>query len=153
MTAPVKLTGSLADKEAVADAIYRFCLSLDTRDAELFDSCFTDDGGIELLGERATGKQQLRDLCYGRVADLDTTHLISNFRINIEGSKATLTAIAYAQHFGKGKGMVEGSKFLLTGSVYRAELAKDTADDIWRIKDLVIDLHWSDGDFAVMQDK
>ncbi|KAG7876345.1 hypothetical protein KL938_004413 [Ogataea parapolymorpha] len=125
MTAPVKLAGSPVEKEAVADAIYRFTLSLDTRDLELFDSSFTEDGGIELLGERATGKQEL----------------------------PTLTAIAYAQHFGKGKGLVEGTKFLLSGGVYRAELIKDTTDDIWRNKDLVIDLHWTDGDMAVFQDK
>ncbi|KAG7905976.1 hypothetical protein KL906_004755 [Ogataea polymorpha] len=153
MAVPVKLAGSPAEKQAAADAIYRFALSLDIRDPELFDSSFTEDGSIKLLGEKATSKQERRNLCYNRVADLDTAHIVSNFRINIEDSKASLTAVAYAQHFGKGKGLVEGTKFLLSGGLYRAELVKDTTDDIWRIKDLVIDLHWTDGDMAVFQDK
>ncbi|KAG7782659.1 hypothetical protein KL945_005407 [Ogataea haglerorum] len=114
MTTPVKLAGSPAEKDAVADAVYRFCLALDTRNPELFDTSFTEDATIELLGEKGTGIQGVRDL---------------------------------------GKGLAPDSKFLLSGGIHRAQLVHDAASGLWKIKSLVIDLHWTDGDFSVFQDK
>jgi hypothetical protein len=87
---PANLKPDLSGREAIADAVYRCVTSFDTEDEALFKSAFTSDAVFELNGTVMNGLEAIHAQCYGSVSKLDTTHFLTNLRINIleEDSKA-----------------------------------------------------------------
>jgi hypothetical protein len=66
-----------------------------------------------------------------------------------EENEASLTATVLSQHFAAEKGMEPDQKNLLSGSLYRAELVRDT-DGLWKFKHLLIKSTWVQGDYSVV---
>ena len=102
------LVRELKDRTEIVDALYRFALGQDRKDAELFASAFTADAELDFRPAAAswgatpppmTGREEIVNtilaLFAGRV---DTTHQITNPRITIDGDTAQLTALVEAQH-------------------------------------------------------
>lgn len=152
MTALPTVLSSLSTKEAITDALYRFVLGLDNADLALFESAFTEDGVFEFNGDVMQGKDTVRAKCYDRISPLDTTHFISNVRVDFkEGdSEASLTASSLAQHYRAKQGLVPNATRLLTGAMYSLKLINDTKSSLWKIKYVNAQLIWTEGDWGVV---
>ncbi|RFU29579.1 hypothetical protein B7463_g6765, partial [Scytalidium lignicola] len=149
---PAALSPALSTREAIADALYRCVLGFDTADTVLFDSAFTQDASFAINGKVSKGLPAIYTDCFNRISKLDTTHFISNIRINISdgGSEASMTASALSQHYRSAKGMEAGQTRLMAGSLYWVDLVKVETDGIWKIKDFKMKTTWAEGDWGVM---
>lgn len=152
MTALPAVLSSLSTMEAITDALYRFVLGLDNADLTLFESAFAEDGVFEINGDVMQGMDTIRAKCYDRISKLDTTHFISNVRVDFkEGdSEASLTASSLAQHYRAKQGMVPNATRLLSGALYSIKLIHDTKSSLWKIKHCVARLIWAEGDWGVL---
>ncbi|CAG8907094.1 unnamed protein product [Penicillium egyptiacum] len=103
---PAALNPALSGRDAIADVLYRCVLGLDTNDMALFDSSFTSTATFSINGKVSSGLPAIHTNCFEVVSKLDTTHFVTNIRINIadSGVKAAATASALAQHYRGGKG-------------------------------------------------
>lgn len=149
---PATLSPAPSGRDGVADAIYRCVAGLDTADLALFQSALTRDAVFELNGSTMMGREAIVSDCYDRISKLDTTHFITNLRVNIldGGSKAEATCAALSQHFGTGKGMEPAAARLLAGGLYWMELVLDDADRLWKMKSWKFKSTWAEGDWTVM---
>ena len=148
---PITLKPDLNGREAIADAVYRGVLSFDLQDEALFKSSLTSDAILELNGTVMNGVEAITTQCYDPVSKLDTTHFVTNMRINIleEDSKAEVTCSALAQHYRDGEGMEPGTVPILVGSLYWLDLIKDHEDGLWKIKHWKLKSTWGQGDWGV----
>lgn len=146
---------SLRDREAIPDALYRCVLGIDTDDKTLFDSAFTQDASFDFNGSVMSGLDAIHTGMFDNVSKLDTTHFVSNVRVNFRDgvSTASMTASALAQHFRPGQGNEAGATRLTSGSLYFIDLVKDNEDGAWRVKHWTMKLVWTEGDWGVMQGK
>ncbi|RFU24177.1 hypothetical protein B7463_g12160, partial [Scytalidium lignicola] len=152
LSLPASLSPALNVREAIADALYRCVLSFDTGDVSLFHSSMTKDATFDLNGRIMEGIEAIQAQCYDPVSKLDTTHFITNLRINVAngGTTATITANALAQHYRTGTGKEPNATRLLTGSLYWLDVVKDEKEDLWKIKKWILKPTWFEGDFGVM---
>lgn len=152
MSYPHTLPG-LTDREAVADALYRAVIGIDTNDRALWDSAWvkTGDGCCVMNGTEIKGADL--DKIFENVGPMDTTHHVSNVRVNLAENADNATATAYGlhQHYRQGEGAQPGAKNLLVGGRYNCELIKDHESGLWRMKKWIFDIVWRNGDSAVMQ--
>jgi len=138
-----------ADRTEVIDALYRFGLGQDLRDAELFGSAFAADAELDfrpaakqigidsaVMTGRDTIVSTILGLFAGRV---DTTHVVTNPRVELTGDTARLTAIVEAQHMLSAD---HGTHALLT-NLYDVDLVRD--GDRWVVRRMVIDNVWFTG--------
>ena len=152
---------SLNTNEAIADALYRATIGFDRNDFAIFGSAFAEDGSLEIItgpndpNQRTSvnGLSTLKTQIFDHVGPMDTTHMISNVRINHKPGDniASLTAYALAQHCPPGRGAeFDGPKYI-AGAEYRIDLVQDQSDGLWKIKKWVIDAIWRQGDPSVIQ--
>ena len=141
---------SLSLREAVIDALYRCINGLDLADEQLFRSAFTIDAKLTVQEKTTEGLVAIVADTYKNISKLDTTHHISNIRLNIDGSRAQMTATALAQHYRTGTGMQDVPR-LLAGSFWDVDLVQQKDETEWKIKDWKLRLVWSEGDFAVLR--
>ncbi|RDW58903.1 hypothetical protein BP6252_13379 [Coleophoma cylindrospora] len=152
---PAVLNPPMTGREAVVDALYRCTTAFDTNDVALFDSAFMPDGVFEVNGRAMTGLPEIHTTGLALIFSVDTTHMVTNMRVNMgpgsagEEKEAKLTATVLSQHFAAGKGMELGQKNLMGGTLYGAELIKDT-DGLWKFKNLQIKATWAQGDWSVV---
>ncbi|KUI55847.1 hypothetical protein VP1G_03183 [Cytospora mali] len=149
---PPKLSPPLNDREAINDAIYRAVVGLDTNDVNLFDSAFTEEGSFDLNGKVMEGREAIHSQCFDFISKLDTTHFITNTRININegGSTASATASALAQHYRGGQGADPAASRFLSGVLYWMDLVKDEKDGLWKVECWRLRSVWGEGDSGVM---
>ena len=154
MTLPASLA-SVTVREAVTDAIYRAVLGLDNADKALFDSAFTKDAIFDLNGDVQSGLDAIHTGCYDGISKLDTTHFITNVRVNVKDgdSTASMTTSALAQHYRTKQGMQADATRLLTGSLYSIDLVKDGKDGLWKMKSWKMKVIWTEGDWGVLTGK
>ncbi|KAI1372025.1 SnoaL-like domain-containing protein [Hypoxylon crocopeplum] len=151
MAAPTSLHG-LNVRESIADALYRCVLAFDMADDTLFESSFVPEANFDLNGRVMSGVKAIRTDCYDKVSKLDTTHFMSNVRVNYKDgeSTATLSASALAQHYRAGQGMQPDTTHFLSGSLYFLDLVKDDKEDLWKIKNWKAKIIWTEGDYGVL---
>ncbi|CAG7947177.1 unnamed protein product [Penicillium nalgiovense] len=149
---PASLNPALSGRDAIADALYRCVLGLDTNDLALFDSSFTPTATFSINGKVSLGLPAIHTDCFDVIKTLDTTHFVTNIRINIadSGVKAAATASAIAQHYPGGKGNEASVPSLLAGAQYYAELVKDEGSALWKIETFRAVTPWSEGDWGVI---
>lgn len=135
MALPIALP-SLSLREAVIDSLYRCVLGLDTADVALFDSAFTKDAILDINGKVMEGLNAIHTECYDLIAKLDTTHFVTNVRVDVkEGeSKASVTASVLAQHYRHEQGREPGATSLMAGSLYFVDCVKDDEDGLWKVR-------------------
>ncbi|KAK9364639.1 hypothetical protein V1509DRAFT_572598 [Lipomyces kononenkoae] len=152
MSLPHKLPG-LTEREAVADALYRAILGFDNNDVSIFNSAFIEqDAVFDMSGHVINGIDAIRTQILDLVGPMDTTHTVSNIRVDLKdgASTASLTAHAVAQHCPPGRGKEpDGPKFL-SGSTYFIDLVKDESDGLWKIAKYAMKIIWTQGDASVM---
>ncbi|HUN35657.1 MAG TPA: nuclear transport factor 2 family protein [Trebonia sp.] len=148
----------LTDRAEITDAIYRYAAGLDHGDVALLESALTEDAVVDLSA--ATSKLGLdfpvlapRDVVVGALASavgpLDTSHSITNVRIDLAGDTATVRCYAQANHYLPGEGpQPDRTRHALMMNRYTAEMTRD--GQRWRIRRLLIDCAWFDGDPQVL---
>ena len=143
---------SLSPREAITDAAYRGVLGLDTDDKALFDSAFTKDANFDLNGNVMSGLDAIHTGCFDSISKLDTTHFLSNVRVNVPdgSSKATMTCSALAQHYRRGQGTAVNATRFLTGALYSFDMVEDREHGLWKIQNWSMKLTWTEGDMGVL---
>lgn len=99
------------------------------------------------------GLESIRKGLLDFIGPMDTTHLISNVRVDFKdrAGEAKLGCYALAQHCLPGEGMVTDGKKYLVASEYSIDLLKDEKDGLWKIKEWIIKFIWAQGDASVLQ--
>ncbi|MFE9103851.1 nuclear transport factor 2 family protein [Actinomadura geliboluensis] len=144
----------LRDRTEIVDALYRFALGQDLKDAALFASAFAADAELDfrpaaarwggqppLMVGRDTIVTTILDSFTGRV---DTTHQVTNPRIAMDGDTARLTALVEAQHLLS----ADHSTFALLKNPYDVELVRDGRR--WVVRRMRIGNTWYRGDPAAI---
>lgn len=142
---------SLPTREAITDTLYRGVLSFDTDDKALLESSLLPNAVFDLDGRVMNGMDEICTQCFDTVSTLDTTHFISNVRIDyIEGaSTASMTASALSQHYRPNTGKTPGATNFMAGSLYYLDVVRDT-EGSWKIKTWRMKVIWTSGDVGVM---
>lgn len=144
---------ALTPREAVADALHRCILGLDTNNRELFESaCLKNHSMTVKAGPfTAEGWHSVNEL-FQRVFFVVTTHIISNIRIELEegADTAFMTAHALTYHIRPEDVLKLEDTSYTAGSLYSIELVKDGHDDLWKIKTWGMKILWTTGDKAVL---
>jgi hypothetical protein len=152
MADPLTLT-ALSPREAVADAIHRCVLGIDSNNRDLFESgCLKNEsmtvvaGSITLKGWTAISEFFLR------VFVLVTTHIISNIRIELKdgADTASMTAHVLAYHVRPDDALKPEDTSYTASCLYFIDLVKDSNDGLWKIKKWEIKIQWTTGDSAVL---
>lgn len=143
---------------AALDPLLRFGLAQDRRydvgAIELFESSFTEDAifdfrpaarkcGIEV--PLMIGRQMITDIIMSPSARLDTTHTVTNPRINVHGRTAEMTALVEAQHLPTGN----RSRHALLKNYYAVQLQLG-ANDLWQMSRVYVECVWFTGDPKVI---
>ncbi|MFI0366776.1 nuclear transport factor 2 family protein [Actinomadura sp. 1N219] len=148
----------LRDRAEILDALYRFALGQDLKDAALFASAFAADAELDfrpaaarwggrppVMAGRDTIVTTILASFTGRV---DTTHQVTNPRIAInaesDSGAARLTALVEAQHLLT----ADHDTFALLKNPYDVELVRD--GERWVIRRMRIDNTWYTGDPATI---
>lgn len=145
--------GELRDRVEVIDALYRFGLGQDLRDRDLFASAFAVDAELDFRPAATkvglpiplmVGRDAIVDTILDPDTRIDTTHVVTNPRVRIDGDTARLTAIVEAQHLPKG----DHSRHALLKNLYDVDLVRDGRR--WVMRRLWIDNVWYTGDPRVI---
>ena len=147
----------LATAFAVVDAVYRFGLGQDRRyeegARELFASAFTKDATLDFRPAAVKcgidvplmeGRDMIVDIIMNPQTRLDTSHVVSNPRVDLDGDSAELTVLVEAQHLPTG----DHSRHALLKNIYSATVVRDGG--LWRMRRVHIDNLWFTGDPTVI---
>lgn len=150
MSLPITLS-SLSPREAIVDAVYRIVNAFDFNDTELFNSSLTEDAVLDFNGKPMEGRETIRQTLFEPVAKLDTTHFVTNIRVDIkEETNASVSTTTLAQHFRTGEGNKPGATRYMAGCLYTIDLVKHEKEGVWKIKYFKLKLVWTEGDQDVM---
>ncbi|MFI0355306.1 nuclear transport factor 2 family protein [Actinomadura sp. 9N407] len=148
------VVGGLLDRHEVIDALYRFGLGLDLRDRALLVSALAADAELDprpaaarwgAYGPLMVGRDTIVNLLLGLFLGFaDTTHAVTNPRVDVDGDTAGLTAIVQARYLLKA---VPGEHVLLT-SRFTAALVRD--GEGWVMRHIRIETAWYTGDPAAV---
>jgi hypothetical protein len=143
-----------ADRDAIADALYRFGAGQDLRDRPLFESAFAENASLDFTAVAAKlgaaipafeGRQVIADTIMTATEPLDTTHTITNIRVTAyDGDHASVTALIEAQHLPRG----DHSRHLLLKNRLVVEFIRQ--DECWAIARMVFDNAWREGEATVL---
>jgi hypothetical protein len=142
------------DRVGIVDALYRFAAGQDLRDAELFESAFSEQATLDITGPAKLlgaelpvlqGRPTISGALMASTDRLDTSHTVTNPRIvAYDGESARLSALVEANNLPRG----DHGRQLLLKNVYTADLSKH--DGRWTIDNLLIENIWITGDPAVL---
>jgi SnoaL-like domain len=153
MAYPLSLSG-LSTREQISDAIFRACLGLDSNNKALWESAWASDPEIsmDIGGNVLTGLENMNKNCFDNIGPMDTEHLITSVRIDVQegASVSHVTANALNQHFRKGQGNDANAEHLLTGSIYDIHVVKVNSGE-WKLKTWAAKIIWRQGTSAVMR--
>lgn len=142
-----------ADKFAVIETLHRFAAGIDLSDTALLASAFAADAISDFrpAGKKAgfeypvlEGRENIVAALSGSLHHIDTTHSISNPRVNIDGDKAVMDVLVEAQHLPS----ADHSRYYLMKNRYDVELVRQ--DEVWVIQRVTIDNVWRMGDPTVL---
>ncbi|PYH67983.1 uncharacterized protein BO88DRAFT_454876 [Aspergillus vadensis CBS 113365] len=159
MSTPIPVTlnnpSSPQTREDIINALNRAILGLDTADSRLFDSALFPDSTFDLHVTVMSSLPNIHKDSYDNISKMDTTHILSNIRVTmVEGddNRAKVTASALAQHYRPGEGNVHDTSRLLGGGLYYCDIDKDvTGDGLWKLRNWVVKLTWTEGDWGVFK--
>lgn len=141
------------DRLDIADALYRLGAGIDENSAALLESATIADAVID-FGPAArfmgidfpvlTGREAIASTLTTTVGLLDTTHVVANPRVEVDGDRVILKAIVEAAHFPP----ADHSRRCVMKNRYVAEVRRE--DAVWRLANVTVDCAWFDGDSAVL---
>ncbi|WP_433890652.1 nuclear transport factor 2 family protein [Streptomyces sp. CA-111067] len=142
----------LRDRAEIADALYRFGLGQDLKDAGLFASSFAADAELDFRPAAAkwgaapplmVGRDSIvSTILSGFENRVDTTHQVTNIRITPTGNGDTahVTALVEAQHLLS----ADPGTYALLKNPYEVEAVRDGSR--WVIRRMRITNTWFTGD-------
>jgi len=153
--APSTILIGLSTREAIADALYRCVQGIDTNDLTMFKSSVIDLNKfkLDMNGAEIQGEEIIMEAVFNFVGPMDTTHTISNIRIDVEddaADTASMTAYAVARHHRQGEGMDPTTPHFTSGGIYTLDLIKDSNDGAWKVANWAVKFVWCDGDASMM---
>ena len=125
----------IIDRFEIIDVFNRYAIGVDTRNEEVYLTCFTDELLVDITGESVehTAKSWTEQ-AFTALANFEKTqHIISNHMINIDGDKAEATAYLQALHFTK------ENTFSVWGH-YTHKLIR--TPEGWRINNMTLTTDW-----------
>lgn len=138
---------------AVIDALLRFGLAQDRRydpgAVDLFESAFTDDAVLDFRPAAATcgisvplmqGRATITSVIMNPATRIDTTHVVTNPRVHIDGDSARATALVEAQHLPTS----DHSRHALLKNYYAVTAQR--IEDLWRMNEVYVECTWFTGD-------
>ncbi|MGL4488367.1 MAG: nuclear transport factor 2 family protein [Rhizobiaceae bacterium] len=152
-TAVLKQNATPSDYLGAVDALHRFTWGMDSDNAELIASAFSEDGTADFspaaktLGIQfppITGRGNIEKGLHGFASGLITSHSVANARVNVNGDEALMHAIVEAQHFP----VKDRSRNMLMKNAYIVKLVRN--GDGWLIQNMSIENIWSQGDVKVI---
>jgi SnoaL-like domain len=145
-----------ADRTEIAEALYRLGAGIDENSAALLESAVTADAQIDFGPAARTmgidfpllsGRDQIVSTLTATVGLLDTTHVVSNPRVEFDGERVVLKAIVEAAHFPPG----DHSRRCIMKNRYVAEVRQELGR--WKLAAVEVRCAWFDGDPAVLLGK
>ncbi|HEY2163303.1 MAG TPA: nuclear transport factor 2 family protein [Gemmatimonadaceae bacterium] len=138
----------LTDKHAIAAVLIRYATALDTRDWELFRTCFTADAVADYgaLGGENEGLAAIEAVVKSLEGFDATQHLIGNIAVEIAGDGARATCYLQAQHAARG---AEGGECFTIAGTYRDRIVRTESG--WRISHRELEVAWTDGNPRVLE--
>jgi 3-phenylpropionate/cinnamic acid dioxygenase small subunit len=125
----------ILDKFEIIDIFNRYAIGVDTRNKEVYLSCFTDELLVNLTGENVENTAEgWTEQAFTSLSNFEKTqHIISNHMINIDGDTAEASAYLQAHHFTK------DNTFSVWGH-YNHKLVR--TPEGWRINNLTLVTDW-----------
>ena len=133
----------LYDRMEIIDTINRYATSVDTRDWDLFLTCYTDEMNADMVSVGFDEPMDMPakaflEIIKHAVEPFDSTqHLISNHVIEVDGENATCVCYLQAQHFSQDD---TGAHAVLIGGYYANSLIRTPAG--WRINKYKVVKTW-----------
>jgi len=96
---------TLLDRMEIIDTATRYATGVDTRDRDVYRSCFTDEIDLDMSGMGMGEPMKVSadvwaDQALSLVGNFEATqHIITNHVITIAGDRATCVAYVQAQHY------------------------------------------------------
>jgi hypothetical protein len=139
----------LLDRMEISNTVIRYATAVDTRDWNLYRSCFTDEIELDFPGWAVgTHKadewvEMVRQMLGGFTA---TQHLSSNHAITLSGDEATCVSYMQGQHYLPND---TGDSALTIGGYYTNDLVR--TKDGWKISACRLTVTWYAGNRYVFQ--
>ena len=147
MTSLEERIALLEDRTAISDVVIRYCMAVDTRDWELFSTCFDEAVTTEYDAYGDSVQQQSREEMVAYVASVldgftKTQHLSSNhvIRFGPDGHDAVCRSQMHAQHFLDGE---TSDQHYVLRAIYDNHMVRTAAG--WRISGIHSHHRWVDG--------
>lgn len=139
---------TVVDRMEVTDVLNGYAAACDSRDWDLFNQIFTPDveanyGGPNVFNSRGAVVDMIRGMLGGCGP---TQHMLSNYRITIDGDVADTICSVRAFHAGIGE--AKGKTFEVWGE-YRDRLVR--TGEGWRIARRTMVATWVQGSFDVLR--
>lgn len=145
----------LTPREAVADAMYRCVLGIDTNNKQLFESAMSKDPTATFIAGPATftGWNQISSI-FEAVWKVNTLHSVTNMRVNLKDEKAdtaSLTCHAISYHVRPENAFDVEDTSYTAGSLYDVDLVRDKEDGgLWKILHWRITIQWTTGERSIL---
>ncbi|KAF2111828.1 hypothetical protein BDV96DRAFT_581877 [Lophiotrema nucula] len=144
---------ALTPREAIADALHRCVLGIDSNNRDLFASACLQNSGMTVVAGPITlsGWPAISEY-FDRVFALVTTHITSNIRIEVQdgADTASMSAHAVAYHVRPDDALKPEDTSYTAACLYDLDLIKDGDEKLWKIKRWEIKVLWTTGDIAVL---
>ena len=137
----------------VADALLRFGAGVDRCEASLLGSVFTDDARVDFqpCGRKLGldfpvlhGAEAITGFLAGGAHTQVTSHLVTNTRVQVDGGLGRSRSLVDATHLVR----ADLGRRLRMMNWYEVEAVRSEAH--WRIRNLMIDNIWFDGDPQIL---
>ncbi|KFY04593.1 hypothetical protein V491_09301 [Pseudogymnoascus sp. VKM F-3775] len=143
----------LTPREAIADALHRSVVGIDSNNREILESGLLKNEEIVVIAGPVTvqGWPAVSEF-FDTVFKLTTTHVTSNIRIEVEdgADTASMTAHAISYHVKPEDALKEEDTSYTAACLYDIDLVKDGNDGLWKIKKWILKILWTTGDKAVL---
>ncbi|KAA8619251.1 SnoaL-4 domain containing protein [Pyrenophora tritici-repentis] len=151
--APTTFLTGLSAREAVADALQRCVLGMDSNNRPLFESaCLKGEDMVVIAGSIPLNGWAAIDAMMDRVFAIVTTHTVSNIRVELkseDADTAQITAHAISYHVREEDALKQEDTSYTASSLYDIELVK-VEWGLWKMKTWLIKVLWTVGDAAVL---
>lgn len=126
---------------------------MQTNDAELYKSAWVNEiSSFDRNGLVYEGLDAIMENIFTPVSKLETQHMISNIRIELEDGAKTAHMVTYmlAQHYRPGEAMDPARKGLFGMTTNLVDLVLDDEDGLWKMKRWVMKINWIEGDASIV---
>jgi uncharacterized protein (TIGR02246 family) len=139
----------MSDRDEIQELMAHYAEAIDTKDYARLAACFAPDadGQWAAMPEPVVGSVAIANFMKGILDRLEaTTHMFTNFIIEVNGDTARMQAKIIAQHVRMG---VPGGETYLAGARYDAQVRR--IDGKWKLARVRGSSIWHDGNAAILK--